>query len=91
MAAHQIDFSKVAGYATYENALKVAETTRDAAIKYAGEHDAWRVRFSIQCHIYAGTNKKLVGQLRFVPVFHVNDFPGGPGFFLSLTNVCTCN
>lgn len=78
---HQITFDGVKGYATYKAAHTRGELVADNAKVYAGEKLAHTVRWLVIA--------KADG--RFVPAFNVNNFPGGPGFFLGLTNVCCFN
>jgi hypothetical protein len=75
-----ITFDGVKGYATYANAEKRGLEVAAKATKWQG-NDKGYFRWMV---VALPTG-------RFVPVFSCSNFPCGPMFFLSLTNVCTIN
>ena len=77
----QITFDGVKGYATYANAEKRGKEVAELAKNWAGPTHEHTVKWLVVA--------KADG--RFVPAFNVNNFPGGPGVFLGLTNVCVFN
>jgi hypothetical protein len=76
----QITFERVKGYATYERAVKRGEEVA-AMLQQAFPNNKGVVSWVVV--------PGMPG--RWVPAFNVTHVPGGPGFFLSLTNVCTFN
>lgn len=77
----QIKFDAVPGYATYGFAKRRGEQVAINAASYAGPKLGHTVRWLVMAREDG----------RFVVAFNVNNFPGGPGFFLGLTNVCVFN
>ncbi len=77
-AKQQLKFEGVKGYATYDRATKRGE----------------EVSLSLDMGPAQNTIRWMVVALpngRFAPAFYCGNVPGGPGQFLSLTNVCCFN